>query len=320
MTPAATHGRAGKRLLRQGREWVVLLLSGGATVADLAALACWRRQSPAHEAAFAQAVRLQARWSQAYRSCPEAFVLPARAPVLGRRLMLGGAMAAAAAGYLVVRPPLQLWPDLAELQASDRTGIGEQRHLALSEGVMMHLNTRTSIARDATTAGCQVKLIAGEAGITARLEGPGLLTVLASSGHIWAQQARFNIRYDDAGVCVTCVDGRVSVEHRGQRVTLAARQQVSYDERGLLPPVEVDPVVVTAWQSGQLVFRDTRISDVIREINRYRRGPIILANGALGRRTVDGVFHLDRIDGVIEQLRKLGATVRFLPAGVVLIS
>ena len=46
----------------------------------------------------------------------------------------------------------------------------------------------------------------------------------------------------------------------------------------------------------------------------------ILTKAALGSLPVNGVFHLDRLDGVIAQLRALGAEVTTLPGGFVLLS
>jgi transmembrane sensor len=59
---------------------------------------------------------------------------------------------------------------------------------------------------------------------------------------------------------------------------------------------------------------------VVDEVNRYRPGRIILANDALGDRLVSGVFHLERIDGVIDQIKQLGASVTVLPGHVILVS
>ena len=45
-------------LIRDASRWVTQLVSGEATTTDAERLAQWRRQSPAHDAAFAEAVRV----------------------------------------------------------------------------------------------------------------------------------------------------------------------------------------------------------------------------------------------------------------------
>ena len=52
-------------LKREVLEWIIRLTSGAATKADAAALKLWRAQSPAHDAAFAEAVRLRRALRQA---------------------------------------------------------------------------------------------------------------------------------------------------------------------------------------------------------------------------------------------------------------
>jgi transmembrane sensor len=105
-------------------------------------------------------------------------------------------------------------------------------------------------------------------------------------------------------------------------VRLEAGRQASYShDGGLTLPVAVDPETATAWQAGLLVFQDRPLTDVIEEINRYRPGRIILVNSALGRRLVNGTFHLDRLDEVIAQIRQLfGPSVKYLPGGLVILS
>jgi len=45
-------------LKRDARRWVRQLVSGEATTADAEALKRWRQQSPAHESAFTEALRV----------------------------------------------------------------------------------------------------------------------------------------------------------------------------------------------------------------------------------------------------------------------
>ncbi|MDP2147544.1 MAG: DUF4880 domain-containing protein, partial [Pseudomonas sp.] len=75
------------RLHGEARDWLVLLTSGQATVADAKALRQWCAQSPEHAQAFEQAKRL---WQQLTPALTEA-----QAPRhFGRRAFLGGALAA----------------------------------------------------------------------------------------------------------------------------------------------------------------------------------------------------------------------------------
>jgi transmembrane sensor len=319
-------------LTREALAWVVRLKSGEATSADAEALQQWQARSPAHAQAFREAVRL---WRALGPAAAEiareqasavsaAIVPPARPPrpSVGRRAVLGGAaVAAAAASYLVVRPPLRLWPSLEELSADYRTGKGEQRKVALASDISLDMNTQTSIAVRSMQDEPRIELISGEAAITTRLAPGKPLSVIAADGRMVAAIASFNARCDDGLVLVTCLDGEVEVERGSQAVRLRSGQQVSYSAAGLGASAMVDTAQETSWQARLLVFRDRPLAQVIDEVNRYRPGKIIVTNSELGRRLVNGTFHLDRLEEVIAQVRQLfGASVTALPGGIVLLS
>lgn len=311
-------------LIGESLAWIVHLASGMATEADARALERWRRQSPAHEAAWREAVGLHRTIGASARelaapATATVVSLPVRRPI-GRRLFLGGALAASAAGVAIVRPPWSLWPSLVEMTADYRTATGERRRVELAAGISLELNTQTSIAVRSLEGEARIELIAGEAEVDARASRGMPVVVVAQGGRVMAAEAGFNIRRDEAEVCVTCLRGTVEVARADSTARLEAGQQLIYTAAGLGAPQRVDPAVATAWRAGLLIFQDKPLSQVIEEVNRYRPGRIILANEALGRRPVNGVFHLDRLDGVIAQLRSLGARVTSLPGGIVLLS
>jgi transmembrane sensor len=315
-------------LNREAFAWVTCLTSGAATEADLAALNRWRATSRAHRRAFAEANliwdRLGPAAEQLLAGRRRADDAPRRAPWPGRRAVLGGGLAGAAAALaaIVARPPLHLWPSLAELAADYRTGTGERRHVALGDGVSIELNTQTSLAvRTTSDEGDRVELIAGEAAVVAAAKPFRPLVVIAGAGAAIANRAKFNVRHDGAAVRVVCLEGVVRVAVGGAACMLEAQQQVAYDARGLDRPSSVEPSAVTAWQHGLLVFRSEPLARVIDEVNRYRPGRIIVVNEALARRRVVASFRLDRLDDVVVRIHDVfGARVTTLPGGVVLLT
>jgi transmembrane sensor len=315
-------------LLEEALDWVVRLKTGAPVRADLEALQRWRDQSPEHEAAFRKAARLfrnagiaagelagQPAVIDAARASPG---LPAR--VLARRAFLGGAIAAAVGGYLVVRPPLGLWPSLEELSADYRTGKGEQRKVAVTPDVSLEMNTQTSIALRSVPDETRVELISGEASVTALRSSPKPFVMLAANGRITAKQADFNARCLDGIVRVTCLNGMVDVAQGGKLVQLREAEQVSYSLGGIEVSVPIDPAQVTAWQAGLLIFRDQTLADVVDEVNRYRSGKIIITNADLKQRVVNGTFQISKLGDFVLQVQQLfGAQARSLPGGVVLL-
>ena len=291
------------RLHGEARDWLVLLTSGQATVADAKALRQWCAQSPEHAQAFEQAKRL---WQQLTPALTEA-----QSPRhFGRRAFLGGALAASAALVMV---HISVPGGFAGLGADYHTAVGEQRRVDLREGISLELNTQTRISRREQG----IELLEGE--VEVQVAQP--LTVQAGAGWLSASQARFNVRNTDHSVCVTCIEGWLAVEVQGRSVRLDSGRQLTYDAAGLGPVVTVDTEAVIAWREQVLVFNNATLDTVIDEINRYRPGMLVLLNRELGKRRVQARFSLEQLPGVALLIRDAyGAKCTELPGGVVLLS
>jgi transmembrane sensor len=330
MTGPAQRQDEAEALQREALDWISKMSLDGASETDLAELREWRGRSSAHADAFSVAARtwrsLNPVLEAARRQEELTTMTAARRPaVFGRRAVLGGMVglsAAAAAGFMVVRPPLGLWPSLSELSADYRTGVGQQRKVSVGTIASVELNTDTSITlRPDAGGGTGIELISGEVAISKMESGGIQFVVVAGEGRAATRQATFNIRRDGTLVCVTCIDGDVQVEQGGHALSIGAGQQISYGAAEMSVPVAVDPGLIAAWRDGMLVFHDQPIARVIDEVNRYRRGHIVLLNAALGRQRVTARFELDQLDDVIAQIDQVfGARVTALPGGIVLLS
>ncbi|MGF6347142.1 FecR family protein [Variovorax sp. W2I14] len=315
-----------KTLQREAGAWVVRLGSQQATEDDAQAFKRWCAQSRAHADAF---VRAREVWQA---MAPAALRVrqderrhgeqkrDARPSLAGRRAFLGGAVAASVA-YLAVRPPLQLWPSVIEWGADYRTATGEQREVAMADGVVLQMNTQTRVnVRPGSDSGEGIELLAGEAEIAAQSPVSARVTVSAADGVVSAVRARFNIRHTDGEVCVTCLAGEVEVARGAQRVALDEGRQLRYGAAGMGAAVPVDTGPVTAWRRRLLVFEQVPLAEVVAEVNRYRHGRLILTSEALGRSLVQASFSIDRLDDVASLVREAyGAEVTQLPGGIVLL-
>jgi transmembrane sensor len=317
----------------EATAWLLRLASGEATSEDAAALQRWRSQSSAHRQAFAEAkllwevlgpagdmVRERAKVSAVQAQVATNVIASRRNVKLGRRAFLGGALAAsvAAVGYVGARPPFRLWPSPGELTADYRTGTGERQTIALADDVSIVMNTQTSIDIRSGAAGTRAfELIDGEAAVMTKAS----FEVFAANGRVTASSARFNMRRDQASVCVTCLEGAVRVNRHDQLVEVLTGQQVVYDDNGFRPVAPIDVAVASAWERGQLIFRHEPLARVVQELNRYRPGKIVLLNDRLGERDVVATFQLSRIDeAVVNLAQTFSARLRRLPGGMVLLS
>lgn len=227
-----------------------------------------------------------------------------RRVMLRRRALVGGtALAASGAGLLFLGGRLDLIPSLGELTAQHRTGTGEQRRLALEDGSVIEMNTRTSLSVRYGGAERRIDVAGGEAIFTVHPDPARPFIVTAAGGETRALGTVFAVKQHDDGVCVTCLEGRVEVRRMGS-VELDAAQQVTYSDAGLTQPRAVDPELAASWRRGVLVFQDEPLRGFVGELNRYRPGRIILASST--DRHVSGVFHLDRLDEALTQVERIG--------------
>ncbi len=91
--------------------------------------------------------------------------------------------------------------------------------------------------------------------------------------------------------------------------------------RGFGETTATDGRRVEARRQGLLVFNNQPLAQVVTEINRYRRGQIVLMNDDIGRLSLDATFRLDRIDEAVPKITHLfGLKIRTLPGNVVLLS
>jgi transmembrane sensor len=315
-------------LLGEAIAWIVQLKTGEPTRDEFDAFKRWRSQSPAHEAAFKRAALINQRAGivagapSSASGVTDLAGLSARRIGLNRRTLLGGGLAvAAAASYAIVQPPFGLWPSWQELSADYRTAKGEQRSVHVSPEVSLDLNTQTSIALKSEHSRPTIELVSGEVIVSARRPPQGELVVLAAEGQITAHEARFDAKCLDNIVSVACLDGSVEVLHAGQSTRIGQGEQISYSATGLGTRATVDPALVTAWQSGVLIFRDRPLADVIEEVNRYRSGKIVIVSAGLRQRTVNGDFEISKLDSFVTQVQQLtGANVTALPGGLVILS
>lgn len=317
-------------LLEEAQQWMLKLHSGEMGQADIDALMRWRMGDEAHRRAFAEAslrwdVASDAARSLARKQNKEILYLDAlraKRQQMTRRAVLGGVTglaAAASAAYAVFDPPLGLWPSFSEFLADYRTETGERRQLTLAGNVSVEMNTQTSLSVGASPAKArQIELIAGEIVVTAQSSA---FVVNAGVGRTTAIHAAFDLRREGSVVSVVCLDGTIKIECPGGITNLQPHQKIVYDAYRLSGIDATDTSAVEAWRRGLLVFENQPLSEVIDEINRYRRGRIILLNADLGRLPLDATFRLDRIDEAVPKIAHVfGAKVRSLPGGVVFLS
>jgi transmembrane sensor len=324
MLKSDTTGRMGDLppVHKRALEWLTLLTSGNATDHDLAAMERWRDESPEHaEALKRQAIIVEIAKSRS-PIARETLRVPFHERAVTRRVALGGAVTVAA-GYAVVSPPLQIWPSLAELSSDYRTAVGERKRVQLADGLSIQLNTGTSVSLKNAPGLPGIDIVNGEIAVDAALPGSMQFAAYMPEGRVLARDASFDVRKTERGFKATCVRGQIKVEQNGQSVEAEVGQEVVCYIGASRPgaPGAVDVALATAWRSGQLFFSNAPLRAVVAEINRYRRGRIIIVRNTLGDQRISANFSISHLDEAVSYLASYTrASTANLPGGLTILA
>ncbi len=322
MNPATALNLDEDTLHKEARAWVSRLKTSSLTSRQARELRRWCGRSPSHASAFARARELwdampqhREDWLREAKLTQKRGHRPLRRALLGG-LLLGGGL------YLVARPPLQLWPSLADLRADYRTGAGEQRRVQLLDHVWLDMNTRSRLnVSDDPHLGRVVALLEGEVEVRQSERSASVCTVFAGAGSIQTFNGRSNIRYVNGETEVTCLSGSAQVDFGGQGYRLAAGERLVYGRHTISAVQTVLEKDFPAWRQGRLVFHEQPLSQVVAELNRYWAGHVILRDASLGSILVSFGVSLDNLSEALDILQQLyGLDAMRLPGGIALLS
>lgn len=296
-------------LQREAIGWVTRLTSGEATVEDAQQFQVWRGRSRAHEEAFRLA-------SQTWRYAGLTATANVRRPALTRRIVLAGAGTALAAAWAGVS--LGLLPGLDQIMSDYATAVGEQARFALPDGSMIYLDGASALDFKLTPDSRSAKLVSGAAAFDIAAD---VLPFRVTAGPcvISTNDAEFTLTSGSGPVRIECTRGSLGISgYTSARLDARQRIILAADQPAVAQPM--NPTLAGAWRRGLLVFENRPLSEVVEDINRHRRGRVVLARPGLGTRRVDGVFHLQRPDEIVDNLvAALGLSETRLPGNIVIL-
>ncbi len=319
-------------------EWVARMGAAPLTDTEQRDLDHWLVQDVSHKAAFDEA---QSAWRLMgqLRAAPGALandIVPADprsntviTPARRHARTRGWAQAAAiAACLLLVVGGARFWlgDPMILLTADQYTAPGQHHAVTLADGTIVDLGPASAIKLHFSGTERRVELLSGIAYFTvAPVKGAEHrpFVVEAADGTAQALGTQFMVdRLPDA-VDVTVTEHRVAVTRAGpepSRVVVSSGQTVRYSKAGLGPVRTIDVALATAWQQGKLIFDHQPLGDVVAELNRYRRGRIVITDPALASRTVSGVFDTADPDAALATIaRELHIRTASLPPLVTLL-
>lgn len=280
-------------LKSEATAWLVRITSGDATTDDADALRRWRSISPDHNRAFEETALL---WRTMGGT-----VARSRHGVSRRSIVLTGGLAASAAAVGVGLSNLGYLPSFASLTSDYSTGVGEQRTVDLPDGSRVTLDGDTALSLNYSSAERRLDLASGAAVFDVAGDAVRPFVVSAAAGVTTTFGRSFSVQHGSEDVVLECLDGLLDVRCRGT-VALRTGETISYSAAGLGDRSTLDLETASSWRMGLLIFNNRSLENVVADVNRHRRGKVIIASRRLRSRRVSGVFHLSRPEEILHHL------------------
>jgi transmembrane sensor len=266
---------------------------------DWDAAFAWVALNPAHGVAFAKA---EASWELTARLRevvpglePEEIAGPAgRFEALFTDRAVAALLGIAMIGT-VLTVAIQKWSDVDRFQ----TVVGEERALVLADGSRVTLNTDSAI--EVTMRGSRrfVRLLKGEARFDVAHDPARSFVVQASDATLRALGTDFNVRLRPDLTELTVISGRVAVRDGDTPPRTVDAGTAAAIREGAVALTHLEGAQIArrvAWQNGVIDFRGQALGEVVYELNRYRKAPLVIGDPQLTSITITGQVRADRSD------------------------
>ncbi|MES2292520.1 MAG: FecR domain-containing protein [Pseudomonadota bacterium] len=278
--PEARHAKA------EAAAWVARLRGEDRSVEDELAFQDWLRADPANAGAFEV---VNAMWD-CTGSLPRVGI-GAPAPEkrsINRRAVLASAFGAvfAGSGLLYMR----------EAEAGVyQTDVGEQKHVSLSDGSQLLLDTDTKLKVRFDDRARAIDLKYGR--VNCRIASDARRPFALDMGRetVMGQRSTFDVCRRGDDISVVLIQGFAAIKNKkatskprvlnvGERLIAPSDRQSKLDKPELVP--------LLAWQSGKAVFENSELREAVYEMNRYSNVKIRLADERLGHFKVSGIYRV----------------------------
>lgn len=303
--------------MEQARVWFVRLRDEAASETDRRAFAAWLESSLLHRRAWQEIERLWQRMDAVVPALRRQEAASVRAMPSRRAWMKQAAAAALVAGaggaWLAASPAVF---------ADHRTAVGERRTIALADGSQVELGAGSALSVALGPAGRQLTLHHGQAFFQVAPDAARPFEVTAGNGRIRALGTAFDIRMAADTVHVAVTEHAVAVSAGpGGEVRLGEGEGLQYGPQGIAAaPLAVDIASVSAWRRDRLFFQDAPLGEVVADLDRYRRGRILILDDALSALPVTGLFLAAEADAALQTIEAtLPVRLARLPGGLVVI-
>jgi len=283
-----TQFSSGAPEVKEAAIWLARLRADDRTNEDERAFRAWLMADPRHAAAFESVNSVWDSVGALSRDLRSGDV-QLESGLNRRALVTGGVGLAIAAGgtFAFVQSAA------AEVY---KTEVGEQKHVTLKDGTGIFLDTDTKLVVDFTDKSRKVDLRYGRANFRVAPDARRSFSVEAAQKLVIGTRSNFDIRRDGDNISVLLIHGQAMVKNTamgmdggrqlsdGERLSFALGQSPKLDKPNLLP--------LLAWHTGQAIFENSALADVVQEMNRYSTIKLEVDDARISRLKVSGVYRV----------------------------
>ena len=295
----------------EAAAWVARLDGQSLAADERASFDDWIGRSPAHAAAYEEALRTwrdlaAMRGNEQYRALlGEPTIRERMVSLLHAPRWVAIAVGSAAVVAIVwIGLSLDAFPFLHRpMQVT--TQVAEVREMELPDGTRVVLGGDSAISFTVTGQSRRATVVGGDAYFAVAHDRTRPFMVSIDDVQVRVVGTQFEIRRRSGAVTVAVAEGLVDVSRQdvaGETVRLG-RGEALTARSGVRVVHAVEASDIAAWRSGRLVYDNAELRDVVADANRYARSRIVIADQQLASLRVTTSFRTSQIDGMIETLQ-----------------
>jgi transmembrane sensor len=183
------------------------------------------------------------------------------------------------------------------------TDIGVRRMVSLQDGSRVSLDSDTELRVHFSDTARKIELDRGRARFDVAHDRTRPFTVTAGTQTVVAVGTSFTVEKLGSKVVVTLIQGRVVIKNAAAQplqartsapISLNAGESyaASRDVRAVVQPADLH--AATAWEAGQLVFKDVTLEEAVAQENRYTDKPVAV-DASVANLRISGVFNAGEV-------------------------
>ncbi len=281
-----TNPSPGAPYVKEAAVWLARLRADDRSLEDERAFRSWLMADPRHAAAFEAVNGMWDSVGALSRDMRNGEV-PLEPRFSRRALLSGGVGLAVVAGGTFA---------LVQSAAAEvyQTDVGEQKHVTLKDGTGVFLDTDTKLVVDFDAKDRKVDLRYGRANFRVAPDARRPFAVEAAQKLVIGTRSTFDVRRYGDDISVLLIHGQATVKNTnvdagrqlrdGERLSFISGQSPKLDKPNLLPLI--------AWHTGQAIFENSLLTDVVLEMNRYSTIKLEVDDSRIARMKVSGVYRV----------------------------